>query len=682
MELRLQQFIESVETLADIRNLDEFNPIIFQLEHPVTATRYTIVGAKVAPSYLGIPVNTTWIVLDPQSVYYRMALKLVDTNDTERTTTLPAVNLEADINGDGSIDGNDLLYWNIVRTYDEIFVDPQYYVTGGMGPKGDKGDKGDPGVVDYNVALGILASLTGSISIDGPDVAMSGETSQYRVYLTEPEVLPDGTITDPVTSQVNAAMILTGPVPAGTYIDVNGLLHVGSLAEDTVIGIYATYPSFSRSVAVQKPITLRKTSASVTGVSMSGPNNINSGSTGQFALTATWSDGTTTTPSGVWSLNSPDFGTLDQTGLLTVPSTIAGSGSVNVSAEVVISGVTYTPNKTVTITKQVVVPTVTSVVINGPSALDSEVATTGQYSVTVNWSDSTTTTPTASWSLNTTAFGTISSSGLFTVPSTISSSGTAVITATVNVGGNSYTPTKSVAVTKVEVAPTVTSVTISGASSVNNGSSTVYSLSVMWSNGSTTAPAADSWTLNTEDFGTISIAGMLSVDPDITVGGALTITANITIDGTAYSPTKNVTVNVVDTSVLMPRYGTGVALPADFSAFVNSLTSYDPPLTVDGKYQLSVDILGSTTYLWFAYPASHGEATFYDKLSAFFGGFGGAGATGAGPSAESSAQFKDVGILRDIDIGGTTVQYYLYRTDWPNLGTAAQNQYEVTLTNP
>jgi hypothetical protein len=42
MELRLQQFIESVETLAEIRNLDTWNPIVFQIEHPVNASVSTL----------------------------------------------------------------------------------------------------------------------------------------------------------------------------------------------------------------------------------------------------------------------------------------------------------------------------------------------------------------------------------------------------------------------------------------------------------------------------------------------------------------------------------------------------------------------------------------------------------------------------------------------------------------
>ena len=666
MELRLQQFIDSVSVLADIRNLDTFNPIVFQIENPVTATRYTIAGAKAEPSYLGIPINTTWVVLDPQNPYYRMALKLVDVNNPEQSTTLPVIHDDT---------GNLNFYWNIIRTYDEIFSVPQYYSNAGKGPKGDKGDPGAAGTVDYSLLLAQLTSLTGTLVINGLETMNENTTQQLTLTLTEPQVLTDGTVTQPVARTVVAPISLIGQVPAGTYIDAQNILHAGDLTDTTIIQAYASFPSWAKPAAATMNITLQNTLASVTGVAISGSQNVNSGATSQYTISVTWSDGSVTHPSATWELDSADFGTVDQTGLLSVPSAIAASGSVNVSATLDLLGVTYTPNMTVIVTKVAVAPTVVNTSVTGPTALNS--GSQGSYLVSIGWSDNSVTHPTAAWTLNSAAFGTISSTGVFNVPSTIAASGTATVTATFVVDGVTYHPTLNVAVTKVVVAPTVTSVTINGSASALSGTSSQYLITAMWSNGTTTNPAADDWSLDSAVFGAISSGGMLTVPSDIAASGNVVVSADVVVGGTTYHPTKTVAVTLFVPSAAVPRYGVGASIQADWPAFIMGLTGA-PALTGDGKYQVSIDVVGQSTFQYFAYPAQHGEATFYDKLSQFFGGFGGAGNNGAGPSQQTITNYKDMPVT--IDVAGTP--YYLYRSDFANLGAAAGNQWEITLTTP
>lgn len=677
MELRLQEFISSVETLADIRNLDQWNPIVFQLEHPITATRYTIVGSKQEPSYLGIPVNTTWVVLDPESPYYRMALKLVDTDNPDRSTTLTPLNI--DMNNDGVVNDGDLvLYWNIVRTYDEIFSVPQYYVTGGRGPKGDKGDRGEDGEVNYQLAMATLASLTGTLRIDGPTAVDENTTQQYTVTLIESQILPDGTITDPEPRVVVTPIIMVGVVPPGTHLDQNNVLHVPNVTQNSTVRLHATFPSWARNTSAYLDVNIRDVAAQVTGVTLSGADSVVSGNTAQYTINVAWSDGTTSVGTGVWSLDSANYGSVSTNGLLTVPSTIASSGSVNVSAAVTINGVLYNPNKTVVVTKQVQAATVTGVSIVGSQSVNSNTQT--QYTFVVTWSDNTTTNPSAVWSLNSAAFGSISSSGLLTVPDTISSSGSVTISAQTSINGQSHSANLPVSVTKVVVPPTVTGVTIAGSGAINSGQSAQYLISVAWNNGTTTNPSG-TWSLDSADFGTISGSGMLTVPSTIAASGTVEVQAAVTVNGVAYNPTRSVAVTKVDVSILAPSWGNGPALPSDWTAFVTGLASA-PALTVDGKYQVSFDNTGAGNYMYFAYPASHGESTFYDKLSQFFGGWGGAGNASAGPSAASVSNYRDMPISQNITVNGTVVPYYIYRADFSNLGVAAINQWEVTLTTP
>lgn len=153
MEKRLEDFIASVQTLSDIRNLDEFNPIVFQLEHPITATRFTVVGAKREPSTMGIPMNTTWVVLDPTDPYYLQALKLKDVVDMETVTDKVAVNGAR---------------WHLVRIYNEIFTDPQYYTySGPTGPTGPAANDGAIGPVGPTGAEGPVGP-TGASGPLGP----------------------------------------------------------------------------------------------------------------------------------------------------------------------------------------------------------------------------------------------------------------------------------------------------------------------------------------------------------------------------------------------------------------------------------------------------------------------------------------------------------------------------------
>lgn len=140
MEKRLESFITSVQNLADIRNLDVFNPVVFQMEHPITGTRYTVVGAKLEPSYLGIPLNTTWVVLDPSDDYYLQALCLREFEDVN-VTTKPATPGGAK--------------WHLARSYDELFALPQTYnQTGVVGPQGEQGIAGPVGPTGEKGELG------------------------------------------------------------------------------------------------------------------------------------------------------------------------------------------------------------------------------------------------------------------------------------------------------------------------------------------------------------------------------------------------------------------------------------------------------------------------------------------------------------------------------------------------
>jgi len=163
MELRLQKFIDSLASLSDIRNLDPANPVFVNLEHPVSRNLVVTIASTTMPAYLGIPVHTIWVVLDPSSPYYGQALRF-------RGWVLPTVYMEALAQGFTNA-------WTVVQRYAEIFENDQYYESvdysllkgdpgdpgprGPIGPRGPAGTPGERPTIDYDYLVTRVAQLTG-----------------------------------------------------------------------------------------------------------------------------------------------------------------------------------------------------------------------------------------------------------------------------------------------------------------------------------------------------------------------------------------------------------------------------------------------------------------------------------------------------------------------------------------
>lgn len=153
MDAQLQRFIDSAQTLSDVRNIAPSNPVVLRLEHPVTAILYEVIVSSVEPSFMGIPIHAIWVNLNNTDAYFKKALKLMSAN--------------APVAGNGIAGYNQT--WIEIATYAEIFTDPQYYSNaiggsvgpqGPQGPQGPAGPQGDTPVVDYDyIVQQVLAQL-------------------------------------------------------------------------------------------------------------------------------------------------------------------------------------------------------------------------------------------------------------------------------------------------------------------------------------------------------------------------------------------------------------------------------------------------------------------------------------------------------------------------------------------
>lgn len=147
VELKLEQFIDSIASIADIRNLDPHNPITIEIEHPTNHTKFLIAASILEPANLGFPIYTTWVVLDSNSTYYKRALKLVS-KSSPSGSAIPTFTRS----------------WVELELYADIFSPAQIWDVGGVGEKGDTGPAGEDGL---DGAPGVKGD-TGPKGDDGP----------------------------------------------------------------------------------------------------------------------------------------------------------------------------------------------------------------------------------------------------------------------------------------------------------------------------------------------------------------------------------------------------------------------------------------------------------------------------------------------------------------------------------
>jgi hypothetical protein len=198
-----------------------------------------------------------------------------------------------------------------------------------------------------------------------------------------------------------------------------------------------------------------------------------------------------------------------------------------------------------------------SITINGPTQVNE--SSFDQFSCTANFSDSSTqnVTNSASWSENC-AYASISSTGYFST-----SAVTADQSCTITASYSGQSASKSVTIKNV--AGTLTSISINGASQVNENSGTQYTSTANYSDGTTQdVTSSTTWSENSS-YASISSAGYLST-LSVTSDQSMSVSASYSGQSASKSVTiKNVTDTVSPTaSVSTPTtgnsYGTRSAL--------------------------------------------------------------------------------------------------------------------------
>ena len=277
----------------------------------------------------------------------------------------------------------------------------------------------------------------------------------------------------------------------------------------------------------------------LTSIAVSGPSSVNESSTATYTATGTWDNGTTAAISPTWSV-STTYATIGSGGLLTA-ATVTANQSVTVTA----SYGGKTAAMSVTIVN--VAGVLTSIAVSGPSSVNE--SSTATYTATGTWDNGTTAAISPTWSVST-SYATIGSGGLLTA-ATVTANQTVTVTA--SYGGK----TAAMSVTIVNVAGVLTSIAVSGPSSVNESRTGTYAATGTWDNG-TTAAISPTWSVSTS-YATIGSGGLLT---------AATVTANLTVTVTASygGRTGTMSVTIVDVPGAAPAAAKNIGITGPISS--------------------------------------------------------------------------------------------------------------------
>lgn len=357
----------------------------------------------------------------------------------------------------------------------------------------------------------VLTGLTvvGAVSID------EGDTVQYTCI---------GSYSDGTTAQVFPAWSENS---SAATISSSGLLTVGDVSGDQSVIITASFSGFTAShTAIIKDIP-----PVLVGLAISGPAVVAEETTAQYICTASYSDGSSLVVVPAWSENA-SHSSINSSGLLS-------AGNVTADDSIVITASYGGLTDTHGVTVQYVPPTVSSIQVSGPVTVDG--GSTAQYSCTANYSDGTSGSVTPSWSV--TAGASINAAGLLTA-SDVPADQNVTVSAIFN-GKSGF---HAVLIKYVEPPATLTGLAISGPDAMLENSSTNFTCTATYSDG-TRELVTPTWAVNVVEA-SVDATGVLSAG---NIEDNVDVTLFASYEGEAAS--KTVSVWMVDTHAVYPLQG-------------------------------------------------------------------------------------------------------------------------------
>ena len=715
MERKLEQFINSTRQIGDLRNVARLNPTLFKINHPVNGTEFVIGVSFEEPATSGFPINGIWVVAEPNNPWYNRAFKLLQNipangyNNTweelrryEEIFTDPQYYL---MTGGNTTVGPRGPTGETGPTGPTGMTGPMGLQglqgpTGATGPQGDVGPQGAAGPTGATGPTGIAgatgatgpqgeagpAGPTGADStvpgpqgpqgITGPTgIGLQGPQGEQGIQGLQGEMGPTG-----LQGPQGADSTVPGPAGATGATGPQGLQGVeGAQGVQGIQG--ATGPAGADGapgpqgpagptgadgadgqdadpVLVMANILEMMQAPPV--FTLVGPAQIFEGQAAVFNTYLEW-NGSLVPYSAVLSVDTlPGTAnlTIVQTGIGAYTVTVDGITSdtpVNVVANGTYNSQAVSDQQAATVVNSaspyiyiIEQPALeliegqqaTFVVMYNDGAGGPEIDVSAQATLTFAAQDATFTVAGNTVTLNTVTSG-LNAQALMGATATIS--GTVF-----NAPVVSWTAIKRI----------VTGIEVVGSGSVAAGAQQQYTINATYNDGQTGAVVSTTWTADA-NIGTIDTSGLFTAVTGSTVESGNVSVDVMSADGTVYTAVFAVT--VAAESVPIYPYA-GIVNPAApmTEALILGLTIRGTVEDRTGGFTTANPLLlesqGMSQTMMYAYPASYGFATFLDIESNFTGGWDGAMAPAMGPATVN------------VTIGGNVVPFYVYKTDYPNLG--------------
>lgn len=594
MDQQLIDFIENYLALAGYRNIEPTNPIKFtiQPERSNPNKTFIVVVSYLEPTFSQLPYNVLWIPADSDHPAYKKVLKRISHADSgfydnswEELTAyadlwleaqyytpvvedprLHGISTNAEPTGPATVSEHGLGLLSgpepearVVSIEDPRNSDPRYPIfhTHPDKPRTKiKINANEYALVSTSAPpqQGMMLFLIGQ-SEDNPnewiaiwrfptqDDLVEVDTSLIAIQINGPTSIPEQSSVQMTVTAFYAdgrTSIITPNTFATSNTTVSSINTAGdfvsnNVTSNTQVVLNASYTEDGVTATDNHSIEIQA-GLEITRLEIVGDNLVDENTDSQYIIRATFSDNSTQdVVADSVSLDSTTYATITGAALLSAKEVNGGDKPVVISATYTHDGTEVSATKNITVVDTD--PLIQSLEIIGPTSVaEGESATYTVKLVRDDGSEEYPFTPDTFTQLSN-AYSTLN--GYELTANSISQDRTVRLQAEFTEYGKTITGTLDVTLTNNPPVPV--SATIIGANSVNEQTSSNYSLQVTFDDSSTQTYTTDAdWSLTAGDtYGSVNGSGRLTAG-DVENDQQVTISATHTINGTEMSATKDV----------------------------------------------------------------------------------------------------------------------------------------------
>lgn len=512
MAEQLQSFIDRVVGIADKRNLAEENPITIRVDVG-DGDRYYVVVSYLEPNHVTLPLNVTWIVVDPESAHYMKALR--------RASALP-------------FDGYRNT-WAELRTYQDFLDEPQFW---DLSATFQFGEIEVPGVREATVERRGLFKLV-SEAADPQDPVVVGDNDERMSNARQP--LPHTHPLQPSTmlagsTGINEFFVTISDGMSPQAGQILALTEEGD-EENEWMGIWR-FPT-AADIVYDGP------TFDALVISGTADGTVEEGVPVPFTAEAQFSDGSTiaSVPATWEIIANAAAGTIStSTGVFT-SNDVVGDQLVRVRATWTHpdSGVQRSETYELNVIDTTVTAVLESITIEGVDTLD-EGGNTTAFTITAHYNDGSTAgvNPSTFTSSNPAAGNLNSETGVFT--STVDATNNQITTLTATYSENGVTKSDTFDLTVVDNTVYPQSAEIQGPASVAENTDTTFVLVVTFTDLTTSQVTVSDWAIDNAAAGAIDASsGVLTTPTNLDEDVQAIISASYTSNGRTVTASKNIT---------------------------------------------------------------------------------------------------------------------------------------------